>query len=269
MNRGLPFTTGVLWLRQSWKIMAKAPLTVIGIVASYLLLVFLLGLPSSIPGLGFIGIILSSIATPFGAIAIASCGRDVSEGHRPTLYSCWYEGWKNFKVRNQLILLGLVYGICLLVIGIIFDLLSASAVAKWVDANGKIDPALVMQNIPWGGLIFGLFGYGAILCVTCFSPMLIAWKDQPLGKSFFFSLFVCLKNIGAFVILAVVLLSITISGSVVLGSIGGSPGSTLVVFWGLFMTCWSYSCLWPMWVSIFGTEQSTIPASPTTPANKS
>ncbi|MCD8338932.1 MAG: hypothetical protein LUC43_01830 [Burkholderiales bacterium] len=262
MNKGLPLVTGIKWLRQSWKIITKAPLTIIGIVASYLLLVFLFGLPSTVPGLGFIGIILSSIVTSFGTVAIAGCGRDISEGLHPMIYACWYEGWKNAQVRKQLILLGLVYGLCMVAIGFIFGLLSADDVARWTTGTGpeqKIDPALVMQNIPWAAFIFGFFAYGAILCITCFSPLLIAWKGQTLGKAFFFSLFVCLRNIGAMVVLAIVLLSITICGSIGLTSVGGNIGSVFIVFWGMLMTCWSYSCLWPMWVSIFGTEDSTVP----------
>ncbi len=260
MNKGLPLSTGVLWLGQSWRIITKAPLPVFGIVSSYLVLICLLSLPGLIPGLSLVGMVLSSIVTPFGAMAIVSCGRDVSQGKLPLFSSCWKEGWKNRQVRGRLICLGLVYGICILIVGFIFDLLCASYTAKWMNDAGQIDPQAVAQNIPWAGLIFGCIGYSAILCITCFSPMLIAWKGQTLGKAFFFSLFICLKNIGALLVLAFVLFLVASVGSLGLTAVAGSQlGSFFIILWGLFITCWSYSCLWPMWISIFGPNDCTVP----------
>ncbi len=260
MNKGLPLKTGFIWLGQSWRIISKAPLAVFGIVSSYLVLICLLSLPGLIPGLSFIGMVLSSIVTPFGAMAIVSCGRDITQGKMPRISTCWKEGWKNMQVRNRLICLGLVYGVCVLVVGFIFDFLCSPYVAKWMNEAGQVDPQAVSQNIPWAGLIFGCIGYSIILCITCFSPMLIAWKGQTLGKAFFFSLFICLRNIGALLVLAFSLFFVASVGSVGLTAAAGSQiGSVLIVIWGLFITGWSYTCLWPMWNSVFGPNDCTVP----------
>ena len=90
--------------------------------------------------------------------------------------------------------------------------------------------------------------------------MLIAWKGMPLGKAFFFSLFVCLKNAGAFIVLGLLLALIATFGTTSLSALGAILGinSVLVVLWGLFITCWSYCTLWPIWSSIFGDQDSQI-----------
>ncbi len=256
MNKSLPLSTGLLWIRQGWVILSKAPMTVLGIVSLYLLLVFLLGLPGSLPYMAPFGVILSALATPFGALAITTCGKLVHEGQRPLMVTCWKEGWKDMKVRNTLLALGLVYGVCVLATGLIFDLLAASSLAKWTK-DGALDLTLASQNIPWAALIFGFFAYAAILCITCFSPMLVAWKKQSLAKAFFFSLFIYLKNIGAIIVLGLFVILMAVSGSAVI-SIMGDLGSMLLIFWGLFITCLSYSCLWPMWYSIFGDGETTV-----------
>ncbi len=241
--------------------MKKAPIASSGIVAFYLLLMLVAGLPGALLHIPYLDVILTALVTPFGAMAIVSCGRDISLNNSiPTIFSCYGEGWKNRSVRSKLLILGLIYGICVILIGYIFNLLSADSFAKMFNKQGEIVPDMVAANIPWAGLIFGFVLYTALLCVTCFSPMLIAWKKMPLSKAFFFSLFVCIKNAGAFIVLGLLLVSIAILGTTALSALGAIIGadSILVVIWGLVMTCWSYCTLWPIWKSVFGTEDCYV-----------
>lgn len=259
-NYNLPASTGLVWLKAGFRIMKSAPIATSGIVAFYLLLMLIAGLPGALLNIPFIDILLSGLVTPFGAVAIASCGRDVTQGIIPTIFNCYGECFKNTAVRNKLLLLGLIYGLCVILISLVFSWLSADDIAKWFNAEGHLQPDQVFPNIPWAAIIFGFIFYTGLLCVTCFSPMLIAWKGMSLGKAFFFSLFVCLKNAGAFIVLALLLVLIASIGTTSLSALGAILGvnSVLVILWGLFITCWSYCTLWPIWKSIFGDQECQI-----------
>ena len=155
--------------------------------------------------------------------------------------------------RNKLILLGLIYGLCVIVIGLIVSLLTSGDIAQWKNAQGQIDPQSVLSHIPWLGFIVGAVLYAMLLGITCFSPMLIAWKKQPIGKAFFFSLVVCFRNIGAIACLGLLLFLLASGGAVAFGALG-DLGQILVILWALFVTGLSYSSLYPMWRSIFESE---------------
>ena len=175
-NYHLPFKTGMDWLRGACVVVKRAPATVFGILGCYVLALFVANLPSELLGLSWLGAILSSLVTPFGALAFAACGRELARNSRPTLFSCFGEGWNDMDTRNKLILLGLIYGLCVIVIGLIVSLLTSGDIAQWKNAQGQIDPQSVLSHIPWLGFIVGAVLYAMLLGITCFSPMLIAWK---------------------------------------------------------------------------------------------
>ena len=216
-NYHLPFKTGMDWLRGACVVVKRAPATVFGILGCYVLALFVANLPSELLSLSWLGAILSSLVTPFGA------------------------------------LLGLIYGLCVIVIGLIVSLLTSGDIAQWKNAQGQIDPQSVLSHIPWLGFIVGAVLYAMLLGITCFSPMLIAWKKQPIGKAFFFSLVVCFRNIGAIVCLGLLLFLLASGGAVAFGALG-DLGQILVILWALFVTGLSYSALYPMWRSIFESE---------------
>ena len=107
-NYHLPFKTGMDWLRGACVVVKRAPATVFGILGCYVLALFVANLPSELLGLSWLGAILSSLVTPFGALAFAACGRELARNSRPTLFSCFGEGWNDMDTRNKLILLGLI-----------------------------------------------------------------------------------------------------------------------------------------------------------------
>lgn len=181
-NYHLPFKTGMDWLRGACVVVKRAPATVFGILGCYVLALFVANLPSELLGLSWLGAILSSLVTPFGALAFAACGRELARNSRPTLFSCFGEGWNDMDTRNKLILLGLIYGLCVIVIGLIVSLLTSGDIAQWKNAQGQIDPQSVLNHIPWLGFIVGAVLYAMLLGITCFSPMLIAWKNSLSAK---------------------------------------------------------------------------------------
>ena len=221
-NYHLPFKTGMDWLRGACVVVKRAPATVFGILGCYVLALFVANLPSELLGLSWLGAILSSLVTPFGALAFAACGRELARNSRPTLFSCFGEGWNDMDTRNKLILLGLIYGLCVIVIGLIVSLLTSGDIAQWKNAQGQIDPQSVLSHIPWLGFIVGAVLYAMLLGITCFSPMLIAWKKQPIGKAFFFSLVVCFRNIGAIACLGLLLFLLASGGAVAFGRFQGA-----------------------------------------------
>lgn len=253
-NFHLPFKTGMEWFRGACVIVKKAPVTVFGILGCYVLALFLANIPSELVGFSSIGVILSSLVTPFGALAFAACGREIAKGFKPTIFSCFGETWNDPQTRNNLLFLGIIYGICVIVIGLIVNFLCEGDFAQWkTGPDGQIDAQSVITHIPWLGFIVGAILYAMLLGVTCFSPMLIAWKKQPIAKAFFFSLVVCFRNLGAIFCLGLLLFFLATGGAVAFGALG-SIGQMIVLFWALFVTGLSYSALYPMWRSIFESD---------------
>lgn len=110
----LPLSEGWNWTVAAWKILSTAPLTVFAIVGAYVCLLFIANLPSELLKVPYVGILLSSVVTPFNALAFATCGRDVYFQRRPNMLTCYAEGWKDKTVRVKLVSLGLIYGFALL-----------------------------------------------------------------------------------------------------------------------------------------------------------
>ena len=177
-NYHLPFKTGMDWLRGACVVVKRAPATVFGILGCYVLALFVANLPSELLGLSWLGAILSSLVTPFGALAFAACGRELARGCPPTVFSCFGEGWNDMETRNKLVLLGLIYGLCVIVIGLIVSLLTSGDIAQWKNAQGQIDPQSVLSHIPWLGFIVGAVLYAMLLGITCFLPA----KNNPSAK---------------------------------------------------------------------------------------
>lgn len=252
----LTLSTGIQWLKEAFGVLSAAPIANLGILGIYLFLLLIVNIPAEYIGLPFLGIILGSMVTPFNAVAFASCGRMLLNKQRPTAFSCFAFGWKPKKTRVKLLILGLIYGVSILIIGKIVGFLSEGAVSNWKAVDGVYDAQSVIQNIPWAGMFVGFILYVMLLGITCFSPMLIAWKGQSIGKAIFFSLIVFFRNLAPIVVLAILLSFAASGGSLVIGTLG-DVGAALLAIWGIFISCLAYCCLWPMWKSIFGASQST------------
>lgn len=250
-----------MWIRDAWKIIAANPLGMFGIVGFYLTIIFVVTLPGDLLGLDDVSIILSAMVTPFGALAFTAAGRDVTRGAKPGIVQAFMEGWKDPFVRSKLGVLGVIYGVLILLNGYLIRVLSAETVKNWQVVDGILDVRSVSANIPWTAVIVGGILYILILFVTCFSPMLVAWRKQSIGKAFFYSLFVCLRNLVPFFGLGSGLFLIALAGTVtisLLTAVLGSLSTLIIVLWGIFLTAWSYSALWPMWVTFFGEENTHV-----------
>ena len=121
------------------------------------------------------------------------------------------------------------------------------------ECSGQIDPQSVLSHIPWLGFIVGAVLYAMLLGITCFSPMLIAWKNSLSAKPSSSAFVVCFRNIGAIVCLGLLLFLLASGGAVAFGALG-DLGQIPVILWALFVTGLSYSSLYPMWRSIFESE---------------
>lgn len=258
MSTNIHSATGVGWVRSAWLIFKTFPLGVIGLVAFYMLLLFVANLIGTIVHLDFLGVILGSLVMPFGTLAFAVMGREVAAGSRPQLITCFEEGLRNGIIRNKLLLLGLIYGVCVIANGWLAGLLSRSAAEHWIVKDGAIELQSLMNNLPWTAIIICGIIYALILCVTCFSPLLVAWKGQSIGKAFFFSLLLCMRNIIPLLAYGLAIVMIGLSGTFVTVLLGSMLGGFSIFsgLWALLVTSLFYSGLWPMWVTFFGSNPS-------------
>ncbi len=261
MKTDFSSSAGTMWIRDAWRILKKSPLNILGIVGFYLTVLFVVNMPGEFLGIDEIGVVLGAMVTPFAALAFASAGRDVTHNIPFNILSAFYEGWRVPTIRFKLLALGFIYGALVVFNNHVIRYLSASEVAQWQFKDGIFVAESISAHIPWTGIIVGSILYILILFVTCFAPMLIAWRKQSIGKAFFFSLFICLRNLLPFVALGCCYFSIALIGTIAVSTLSillGGLSSIVIIFWAIFMTAWCYCALWPMWVTFFGSDQSHV-----------
>jgi hypothetical protein len=103
--------------------------------------------------------------------------------------------------------------------------------------------------------------------LTWFSPQLVAWHRQPVGKALFFSLFACWRNRWPFLVLGLALgamiLAVSWVASMLMNLLGVSPalGSMLLAPIALVLTSIAYSTQYPIYRAVL--EPGSVIPPPT------
>jgi hypothetical protein len=249
--RTLPARAGLDWLRDALRLFRRQAFAFTALVILYL---FGLMLLASVP---LAGLAVAALLVPFGTLGLTAAGRE-AEANRPPLPALLLEGFRNPAARLPLARLGLLQAGLMLLVNLVVGLLAADAVERWTVVDGQIDPASLMQNIPWDALLAGALLYAPALMATWYSPMLIGWTGMPVGKAVFYSFFACWRNRGAFIVLGLLLFGLIAAAAMLLGQLlallglRGATASLLMTPLALVMSSIAYATLWPMWRSVFG-----------------
>lgn len=246
--RALPAGAGWVWLREALALYRRQPFAFTALVILYTMaLMFLANLP-------LIGLPLAALLVPFGTVGLTLAGRVADSGAMP-LPAVLLHGFRGPQ-RVALFRLGAVHAVMVLVLVLIASAFALDELRNWEVTDGQLDPASVSQNVPWDALFVAVGLYTPVLMLTWFSPHLVAWHRQPIGKAMFFSLVACWRNKGAFVVLGVVLIGLSLGvgwlATGLLRGLGLSPQLTSLLFApvALVMTSISYATQYPIYRAV-------------------
>lgn len=213
-----------------------------------------------------VGPVFAAVFMPFGTVMLGYGTRDALMGVQPGLAG-FKDGFRDPKVRNNLFMIGMVFGFILITLNMLYGMLSASDLAQWkIDEQNRVDWKSVATHFPWKAIFIVTVLYIPCLMATWFSPLLVIEKKMSWGKSLFYSFFGCLKNLLPILLLGIILIT-AVSGMIMITSelVGllGLAGVELYLYVPVVFICTTtvYCTYWPMYVSLFGSTRSDDPDS--------
>lgn len=224
----LPASAGIDWLRKGFAIFKQRP-------ALFIFLAFIWNFNTiiSIQLLGFFGLFSVALVQPLYIAFILLFCDFISEDKKFS----FGDAFKSFSESNQLkalLLAGLIYGVILFVLEMFFtpSLLKESEVAKILATSTQGEMTAESYAAIAGAInpvtIIVMFVYTVVLTlVYWFVPALILWDRVEVIKSIVFSTIGVIRNIPAFITMAIPALGIgfVIWSLIVLSIFSGSMGA--------------------------------------------
>lgn len=194
-SRGVPFASAFDWLRAGWASFVAAP----GVWIVIALLMMIIGaLVSIVP---FIGWFASLVMTPLLiAGALVACRR-IAAGETPQVGDLF---WGFREKTGPLAIVGVLY-----MAGWLLLILLAMLVVGGGILGGMILGHLAGVGTAFSGAFLAamviIAGGVPLIMAVCFAPALVAFHDMAPAAAMQASFTACLKNLGAILVLAVVL----------------------------------------------------------------
>jgi len=207
------------------------------------------------------------LLVPFGTLGMTLAGKVSDKGGMP-LPALLLDGFRAGPQRTPLLRLGFVHASMVLALVLVASALAIDDLRNWKVSDGQLDPASVSQNIPWDALTVSVLLYAPVLMLTWFSPQLVAWHRQSLAKAMFFSFFACWRNKWPFLVLGLVLTSLSLGvgylSTELLRAIGLSPqmASMLLAPVAMVMTSIGYATQYPIYRAIIEPHPEEAPPPP-------
>jgi hypothetical protein len=201
--RSLNAAGGWQWLREALSLYRRQAFAFTALVLLYMMSLMLL---TSVP---FIGLALAAVLVPYGTVGLTLAGRAAERNIMP-LPSLLIEGFRVARQRVPLFRLGAIHAALALLVSLVASLAAIDEQRKWETVDGKFDPASVLAHFPWDAFVLNTVLYVPVLMLTWFSPQLVAWHGQPVGKALFFSFVACWRNRWALLMLAVLLFLLSV-----------------------------------------------------------
>jgi hypothetical protein len=265
--RTLPAAAGWDWLREALALYWRQPFAFTALVILYTMVLMLL---ANVPVLG---LPVAALLVPFGTVGLTLAGKVCDKGGMP-LPSLLLDGLRAGPQRAPLLRLGFVHAAMVLALVLIASAFAIDELRNWKVSEGQLDPASVSQNIPWDALAVSALLYAPVLMLTWFAPQLVAWHRQTVAQAMFFSFFACWRNKWPFLVLGLVLMTLSLGVGYVatelLRAIGLSPQVTSMLFApiAMVMTSISYATQYPIYRAIIEPRaEATPPPPPPLPEN--
>lgn len=258
----VPASTGVLWFRRGIGLFSQNPLFFLALNCFYLLVTMATAL---IP---IVNVVAPFFMLPFVSVFFMTASRTVY-AKQPVSFRALIVLFHKNEGRVLMRRL-IIFGVCHL--GLNLLLFAASAVfdggklMQIVLLGQPFDAATLNQNtLPSGllsALLFVVIVYAPLSLLFWFAPVLSAWSQVPPHKALFFAWMACWRNLGAFVMLAMLwigaafLVSFALTG---LLHMLGVASNALVSTWFLI----SVILISMFWCSLYMSYASCFEAAKT------
>lgn len=250
-------SAGIGWYKESFLALRRQPLSLTGIVIFALLMS---GLLSSVP---FLGTLLASLWMPYSTILTATAARDALTG-RPPLYATVAVAIRDKAARPALLGIGLLAAVWVEIDILVFEMLGREQLAQWKITAEGIDFASIYANFPTTAAAAAFALYVPLLLLTSFSPLLVYYGRQRLGKSLFYSFFGTLRALPPvllFLALVIAVFGAALAGLELVAAAAG--GQAVMAFFAPIVmavaSTVSQAGIWVMFRDIFGDVEADGP----------
>lgn len=215
----VPARTGLHWAIQGVRTFWRQPLAMSGLFFLFMATVSVLSL---VP---FIGGALALIALPALTLGMMAATQTAAQGKFP-MPGILFSALKAGPQRKTMLHLGGWYAVLFLGVMLLSMLADGGTFAKVYFGGAAITPATVNTESFQLALWVSMVLYIPVSMMFWHAPALVYWHGLPAGKSLFFSLVACWRNLKAFSIYVLVWIGIfTGSGilALLVASLLGDP----------------------------------------------
>lgn len=222
----VPAGAGLKWARQGIRTFWRQPLAMSGLFFIFMATVSLV---SVVP---FIGGALALVVLPALTLGMMAATQIASEGKFP-MPSVLFSAFKPGVHRKTMFHLGGWYALIFLGVMLVSTLVDGGTFAKVYFGGAPMTPEVVSTESFQAALWISMLLYMPLSMMFWHAPALVHWYGMPAGKSLFFSLMACWRNLKAFVVYVIVWFVVFMAAgilSLVVTSLLGDPQLMMAVF---------------------------------------
>ena len=222
----VPAGAGLKWARQGMRTFWRQPLAMSGLFFIFMATVSLV---SVVP---FIGGALALVVLPALTLGMMAATQIASEGKFP-MPSVLFSAFKAGAHRKTMFHLGGWYALIFLAVMLVSTLVDGGTFAKVYFGGAPMTPEVVSTDSFQAALWVSMLLYLPLSMMFWHAPALVHWYGMPAGKSLFFSLMACWRNLKAFVVYVIVWFVVFMAAgtvSLLVTSLLGDPQLMMAVF---------------------------------------
>ncbi|OYU13351.1 MAG: hypothetical protein CFE38_03580 [Comamonadaceae bacterium PBBC1] len=222
----VPAGAGLKWARQGMRTFWRQPLAMSGLFFIFMATVSLV---SVVP---FIGGALALVVLPALTLGMMAATQIASEGKFP-MPSVLFSAFKAGAHRKTMFHLGGWYALIFLAVMLVSTLVDGGTFAKVYFGGAPMTPEVVSTDSFQAALWVSMLLYLPLSMMFWHAPALVHWYGMPAGKSLFFSLMACWRNLKAFAVYVLVWFAVFMAAgtlSLLITSLLGDPQLMMAVF---------------------------------------
>jgi hypothetical protein len=175
--------SGLTWIRDGVRLFGRRPLSLLGSVATGLLLLWL---PFTIP---WVGPPLGAMLAPIISLGLIAACRAADAGQIPGV-AVYADGLRDRSIRRQLLMLGAINALIVLPLVALVQATGLDEALRVVPGPNQ-EPTI--EAHPWL-LALRVALSAPVLMAMWLAPPLVGWQRLPALKAMFFSFFACWRN---------------------------------------------------------------------------
>lgn len=194
----VPSRAGLSWVRQGVRTFFRQPLAMAGL---FFMFMALLSVASLLP---LVGSALALALLPAATLGLMAATQEAERGHFPMpaiLATAFRAGRQRARAMLEL---GAYYAVGFLLVLGAASLFDGGQFARLYLLGGRISEELVNQPSFQMALWTAVLLYLPLSLLFWHAPALVHWHGIAPAKAMFFSVMACWKNLGAFVVFALV-----------------------------------------------------------------